>query len=67
MVPEPTNTCDGLIHGVVVQASLAQRRMCQDRPRTAVLGHQDGQSRVVGVFGEEAIAHCDLRHIMCTS
>eukprot|EP00969_Alexandrium_andersonii_P278772 12320800-Alexandrium_andersonii.AAC.1 len=55
MVSEPTDAGDGLIHGVIVQASLAQHRARQDRPRIETLDHQDGQSRVAGVFGEEAI------------
>eukprot|EP00969_Alexandrium_andersonii_P026885 1172943-Alexandrium_andersonii.AAC.1 len=66
MVPEPTDAGNSLVHGVIAQASLAQHRMRQDRPRIAILDYQDSQGRVTGVFGEEAIAHCDLRH-MCTS
>eukprot|EP00969_Alexandrium_andersonii_P141678 6265080-Alexandrium_andersonii.AAC.1 len=40
--------------------------MRQDRPRIATLDHRYGRSRVAGVFGGEAIVHCDLRRIMCT-
>eukprot|EP00969_Alexandrium_andersonii_P299005 13217837-Alexandrium_andersonii.AAC.1 len=60
MVSEPTYAGDGLTHGVIAQAPLAQHRMRQDRPRIAILDHQYGQSRFAGVFGEEAIGHCDL-------
>eukprot|EP00969_Alexandrium_andersonii_P009973 435407-Alexandrium_andersonii.AAC.1 len=56
MVPEPTDASDGLIYGVVAQASLAQH-----------LDHQHRQSGVAGVFGEEALIHCSPRHITCTS
>eukprot|EP00969_Alexandrium_andersonii_P204183 9021880-Alexandrium_andersonii.AAC.1 len=67
MVSEPTNAGDGLNHSAIVQASRAQHRMRQDRPRIAILDDQDGQGRVAGVFGKEAMIHCDLRHVMCTS
>eukprot|EP00969_Alexandrium_andersonii_P157966 6980813-Alexandrium_andersonii.AAC.1 len=61
MVSEPPDAGDGLVDGVVAQATLAQHRMRQDRPRITVLNRQHSQSRVAGVFGEEAITHCDLR------
>eukprot|EP00969_Alexandrium_andersonii_P257244 11373216-Alexandrium_andersonii.AAC.1 len=63
MVPEPTDAGDGLIRGVIAQASLAQHRVCQDRSRIAILDHQHRRGGVAGVFGEVAIAHCDLRRI----
>eukprot|EP00969_Alexandrium_andersonii_P019857 866038-Alexandrium_andersonii.AAC.1 len=66
MVSEPANASDGLIHGVVAQAPLAQHRVCQDRSRIATLDHQHRQSGIAGVFGEEAKVHCNLRRIMCT-
>eukprot|EP00969_Alexandrium_andersonii_P272091 12025282-Alexandrium_andersonii.AAC.1 len=56
MAPEPTNADHGLIHGVAAQASLAQHRVRQDRPRITILDHQDGQRRVASVIGEEAIS-----------
>eukprot|EP00969_Alexandrium_andersonii_P058403 2572630-Alexandrium_andersonii.AAC.1 len=67
MVPDPPNASDGLVYGVAAQASFEQHRARQDRPRIAILNHQGSQSRVAGVFGGEAIAHCNLRHIMRAS
>eukprot|EP00969_Alexandrium_andersonii_P253904 11222048-Alexandrium_andersonii.AAC.1 len=67
MASSPANARDGLIHGVIAQASLAQNRVCQDRSRVAIFDHQHRQGGVAGVLGEEAIVHCDLRRIMCTS
>eukprot|EP00969_Alexandrium_andersonii_P227924 10065859-Alexandrium_andersonii.AAC.2 len=64
MVPEPANAGDGLINGVVAQASLAQHRMRQDRARIAVFDHQRRQSSVAGVLGEEATVHRNLRDII---
>eukprot|EP00969_Alexandrium_andersonii_P182484 8062984-Alexandrium_andersonii.AAC.1 len=63
MVSEPANASDGLIHGVIAQASLAQHRARQDRSRIAILDHQHRQGGFIGVLGEEAIVHCNLRHI----
>eukprot|EP00969_Alexandrium_andersonii_P307190 13579351-Alexandrium_andersonii.AAC.1 len=36
--------------------------MRQDRPGLTVLDDQNRQGRVAAVLGEEAIAHCNLRH-----
>eukprot|EP00969_Alexandrium_andersonii_P236617 10445740-Alexandrium_andersonii.AAC.1 len=67
MVPEPPDARDGLVDRVVARAALAQHWVRQDRPRTAILNHQDSKCRVAGVFGEEAIIHCDLRRSMRAS
>eukprot|EP00969_Alexandrium_andersonii_P006107 265275-Alexandrium_andersonii.AAC.1 len=63
MVSEPANAGDGLVHGVIVKASLAQHRVCQDRSRIAIFDHQCRQGGVAGVLGVEAIGHCSLRRI----
>eukprot|EP00969_Alexandrium_andersonii_P156435 6916177-Alexandrium_andersonii.AAC.1 len=63
MVSGPPDTCDGLVYSVVAQASLAQHWVRQDRPRIAILNHQDSKGRVAGVLREEAIIHRSLRHV----
>eukprot|EP00969_Alexandrium_andersonii_P353891 15440920-Alexandrium_andersonii.AAC.1 len=67
MVPEPPDASDGLVDRIVAQASLAQHWMRPDRPRIAILNHQDSKCLVTGVFSEEAIVHCHRRHIMRAS
>eukprot|EP00969_Alexandrium_andersonii_P271228 11988128-Alexandrium_andersonii.AAC.1 len=66
MVPEPPDASDGLVDRIVAQAPLVQRWARQDRPRIAILNHQDNKRLVAGVLAEEAIAHCDLRRTMRT-
>eukprot|EP00969_Alexandrium_andersonii_P180752 7988052-Alexandrium_andersonii.AAC.1 len=41
--------------------------MRQDRPRIAILNHQDRKRLVADVFGKDAIVHCDLRQILRAS
>eukprot|EP00969_Alexandrium_andersonii_P108123 4770614-Alexandrium_andersonii.AAC.1 len=60
MVPEPADTGHCLIHGVIAQASLAQRRVRQNGAGVAILDDQDCRRRVAAILGEEAIAHCNL-------
>eukprot|EP00969_Alexandrium_andersonii_P369877 15476091-Alexandrium_andersonii.AAC.1 len=67
MAPEPPNASDGLVDRIVAQAPLARHWMRQDRPRVAIPNHQDSMCLVTGAFGKEALVHCDLRRIMCTS
>eukprot|EP00969_Alexandrium_andersonii_P188526 8331776-Alexandrium_andersonii.AAC.1 len=63
VVSEPADTCDCLIHGVIVHSSLAQHRVCHDRPGVAILDYQRRYGSVAGILRGEAIVHCNLRHI----
>eukprot|EP00969_Alexandrium_andersonii_P217782 9620125-Alexandrium_andersonii.AAC.1 len=60
MVPEPTDTGHSLLHGVVVQAPLAQHRARRDRAGIVIFDGQNRRRRIATVFREEAIIHCSL-------